>query len=261
MQLTYLDNNSWCIDLGNSRILLDPWLFDDLVFGNFPWLFKGIRRLPKPVPDQVDLILLSQGLEDHAHPPTLKNLPRNIPVVGSPNAAKVVEEFHYDRVTSLKPGERFTLNDRVEIIAVPGSPIGPFIVENGYILRDRETGTSLYYEPHGYHAPQLKEFAPIDVIITPMINISLPLVGYVIQGRNTALEVARWLTPQVMLPTAAGGDVDFQGFLASILRSQGTVEEFQQLLEKDNLETQIIDPKPGEPYQIPLKPRTIPTNR
>lgn len=259
LQLTYLDNNSWCIDLGESRILLDPWLVDDLVFGNLAWLFKGIRRVPKSIPDKVDLILLSQGLEDHAHPQTLKKLDRKIPVVGSPNATKVVQNLHYDRVTSLKHGECFTLNHHVEIIAVPGSPIGPFLVENGYILRDKKTGTSLYYEPHGYHSSQLKELAPIDVIITPIVTISLPLLGCIIQGRETAIEVAQSLQPQVMLPTAAGGDVDFHGLLTAILRSRGSLEEFQRLLEKYDLETRIIDPKPGERYKIPLQPRTINT--
>ncbi|MEM9541324.1 MAG: MBL fold metallo-hydrolase [Cyanobacteria bacterium P01_E01_bin.42] len=257
MQLTYLDNNSWCIDLGESRILLDPWLVDDLVFGNLAWLFKGIRRVPKSIPDKVDLILLSQGLEDHAHPQTLKKLDRKIPVVGSPNAIKVVQNFNYDRMTALEHGECFTLNHHVEITAVPGSPIGPFLVENGYVIKDKKTGTSLYYEPHGYHSPQLKELMPIDVIITPFITISLPLLGCVIQGKETAIEVARSLQPQVMLPTAAGGDVDFNGVLATILRSRGSLEEFQQLLEKYNLETRIIDPKPGERYKIPLQPRAM----
>ena len=257
LQLTYLDNNSWCIDLGQSRILLDPWLVDDLVFSHLSWLFKSVRRVPKPIPDKVDLILLSQGIEDHAHPPTLKKLDRKIPVVGSPSAVKVVQNLHYDRVTSLQHGECFTLNHNVAITAVPGSPIGPFLVENGYILKDSETGISIYYEPHGYHSPTLQEFAPIDVIITPIINIGLPLIGWLIRGRDKALDVARLLQPQVILPTAAGGDVDFSGWITLLLRSQGSLDEFQQLLEKYDLETRIIDPKPGERYKIPLQPRLL----
>jgi hypothetical protein len=60
-----------------------------------------------------------------------------------------------------------------------------------------------------------------------------------------------------MLPTAAGGDVDFYGLLTSLLRSRGSLEEFKPLLEKYNLETRIIDPQPGERYKIPLQPRRI----
>ncbi|MEM1369418.1 MAG: MBL fold metallo-hydrolase, partial [Cyanobacteria bacterium P01_H01_bin.15] len=32
MHLTYLDSNSWLIELAGQQILLDPWLVDDLVF-------------------------------------------------------------------------------------------------------------------------------------------------------------------------------------------------------------------------------------
>ena len=44
MQLTYLDSNSWLMEISGKRILLDPWLVGDLVFGNLPWLFKGRKN-------------------------------------------------------------------------------------------------------------------------------------------------------------------------------------------------------------------------
>ena len=34
MHLTWLDSNSWLIEMGGQRILLDPWLSGPLVFGN-----------------------------------------------------------------------------------------------------------------------------------------------------------------------------------------------------------------------------------
>ncbi|MBC6476050.1 MAG: MBL fold metallo-hydrolase [Hormoscilla sp. GM102CHS1] len=52
------------IELGDKRILLDPWLVGDLVFGNLTWFFKGSRPQPRPIPENIDLIILSQGLED-----------------------------------------------------------------------------------------------------------------------------------------------------------------------------------------------------
>jgi L-ascorbate metabolism protein UlaG (beta-lactamase superfamily) len=192
------------------------------------------------------LILLSQGLEDHAHPPTLKQLDKNIPIVASPNAAKVVEQLAYTKVITLNHGETFTLNNQVEIKALPGSPIGPTLLENGYLLKEMSSNLTLYYEPHGYHSPQLKQLAPIDVVITPMIDLALPVLGPIIKGMKSALEVAKWLQPQVMLPTAAGGDVIFEGFLIKFIQSKGSVEEFQALLDKNNLATRVIAPKPGE---------------
>jgi L-ascorbate metabolism protein UlaG (beta-lactamase superfamily) len=256
MYLTWLDSNSWLIEIGKQRILLDPWLVDSLTFGNLDWLFKGSRPQNHPIPENIDLILLSQGLDDHAHPPTLKQLDRNIPVVGSANAAKVVQELGYTQVTTLAHGETFTLN-HVEIKATKGSSIGPNVVENGYLIKELETNFTLYYEPHGYHDPLLKSAAPIDVVITPIMDLALPIIGPIIKGTNSALEVAKWLQPQVMLPTAAPGDVIYEGLLINLLRAVGSIEEFRSLLAQNNLSTQVIEPKPRERFELQLKPRVF----
>ncbi|MGK7879031.1 MAG: MBL fold metallo-hydrolase, partial [Crocosphaera sp.] len=71
MQLTWLDNNSWLMEISGKRILLDPWLVGSLVFGNLEWLFKGVKGKTYDIGQQIDLIVLSQGLDDHAHIPTL----------------------------------------------------------------------------------------------------------------------------------------------------------------------------------------------
>lgn len=257
MQLTWLDSNSWLLEIASKRILIDPWLVGNLVFGNLGWLIKGVKNQKRPIPSHLDLILLSQGLEDHAHPETLKHLDRHIPVVASPNAAKVVNRLGYQQVTSLKHGETFTLGEVVEIQAVPGSPIGPQLVENGYIVRELATGHSLYYEPHGYHSPILKEMSPIDVVIAPIVDLRIPLLGPVIKGQKNALEVCQWLKPRVILPTAAGGDITFEGLLVALLGDEGSVSEFEQLLAENQLSTQVVAPQPGEPITLELaKPRS-----
>jgi L-ascorbate metabolism protein UlaG (beta-lactamase superfamily) len=250
MHLTWLDNNSWLIEMGGQRILLDPWLTGSLVFGNLPWLFKGEHAQPRTVPEPIDLVLLSQGLEDHAHPETLRKLDSNLPVVASPNAAKVVRAIGFTQVTALAHGESITIADRLILQAVPGSPIGPLLVENGYLLTDTTTGEKLYYEPHGNHSPDLKAMAPVDVVITPVVDLEIPLLGPIIKGRQSALELVEWLQPRAFLPTAAGGDVRFEGVLVSVLRSHGSVEVFRQQLEKRKLTTQVLAPKPGERLEV-----------
>ncbi len=255
MHLTWLDSNSWLIEMGGQRILLDPWLIGSLVFGNLPWLFKGDRPIKRSIPENIDLILLSQGLEDHAHPPTLQALDRSIPVVASPNAAKVVQGLGYSNVTVLAHGDTFTFASLLKIQGTPGSPIGPMLVENGYLLTDLTSDSTLYYEPHGYHSPSLKEVAPIDVVITPIINLEIPLLGPIIKGRKSALQVVEWLRPQVIIPTAAGGDVVFEGLLMSVLRAQGNVDEFHALLAQHHLTTKVVAPKPGERFELELMKR------
>ena len=258
MYLTWLDSNTWLVEIGGKRILIDPWLVGSLVFGSLDWLFKGSLPTERPIPENIDVILLSQGLDDHAHPPTLKQLNRTIPVVGSASAAKVVQALGYTAVTALAHGETFRLNNQVELQATPGSPIGPKVVENGYLLKELDSGLTLYYESHGFHSPSLREAAPIDVIITPLIDLALPLIGPIIKGTNSALEVAKLLQPQVILPTANGGDVVFEGLLVNVLRAVGSVEEFRSLLLKNNLSTRVIEPQPGERFELQLQ-RALPT--
>lgn len=238
--------------MAGKRILLDPWLVGSLVFANLPWLFRGRHLTPHPIPEAIDLILLSQGLEDHAHPPTLEQLDRSIPVVASPNAAKVAQKLGYTQVTALLHGESFTLSDQVNIQAVPGDPIGPFLVENGYILTDLQQNIKLYYDPHGHHSPEIKAAAPVDVVITPLISLQIPGLGDIIKGGKDAVQAVEWLNPQIIIPTAAGGDVHFDGLLMSVVQAQGSIDAFQALLSQAQLSTRVIAPNPGQRFEVEL---------
>lgn len=250
MYLTWLDNNAWLIEMGGQRILLDPWLVGSLVFGNAPWLFQGIQRQSRPIPENIDLILLSQGLPDHAHPETLKQLDRSIPVVASPNAAKVVDGLGFTHITPLPHGESYTLADRLTIQAVPGAPIGPLLTENGYLITDIVETTKLYYEPHGFHSDSIKSVAPVDVVIMPIVDLKLPVVGAIIQGGKAALQAVEWLKPRFILPTAAGAEVEFEGVLTALLDEKGSVEEFRARLAQVHSSTQVIAPTPGEQIEV-----------
>ncbi|MFQ4139322.1 MBL fold metallo-hydrolase [Nodosilinea sp. PGN35] len=258
MEVTWLDSNSWLMVVGEQRILVDPWLVGELVFGQQTWLFKGEQSQARPLPEAIDLILLSQGLEDHAHPPTLAALDRTIPVVGSPRAAKVAEGLGYSQVTALSHGETFTLNQRVTIKALPGAPVGPLVVENGYLLRDvspSAAGASLFYEPHGFHRPELKQEGPVDVVITPVIDLALPLVGPIIRGQQGALELVEWLRPQVVLPTADAGEVTYSGVLINWLKTRGNPQGLQAAIAARGLSTRVLAPTVGQPLPLALVPR------
>ena len=69
---TYLGSNGWIIEFKKSRIVIDPWLIGDLIFPPGEWFFKGTLIDEIPTPDNIDLILLTQGLPDHCHIPSLK---------------------------------------------------------------------------------------------------------------------------------------------------------------------------------------------
>ncbi|MDB9526019.1 MBL fold metallo-hydrolase [Oscillatoria sp. CS-180] len=256
MFATWLDNNSWLWEIADQRILVDPWLVGPLVFGNAAWLFKGEKAVPRSLPENIDCILLSQGLEDHAHPQTLKALDKSLPVVGSSNAIKVARELGFADVTTLDHGEAVTRGG-VTIKAVPGAPIGPTLVENGYVVTENATGLKLFYEPHGYHQEDLKVEAPIDVVITPMMNLALPLLGPVVRGIKSANELAEWLQPQVMLPTTDAQETEYEGFLPSILKATGGVSEIRERLTAAGQSVEVLDMTVGDRTQLSLTPRTV----
>ncbi|MEO1093992.1 MAG: MBL fold metallo-hydrolase [Cyanobacteria bacterium J06638_28] len=256
MYATWLDSNSWLWEVADQRILVDPWLVGPLVFGNAGWLFRGERPHPRPLPQAIDVVLLSQGLEDHAHPETLRALDKSLPVIGSPNAAKVAKELGFATVTAIEHGQTLEQSGW-NLKAIPGSPIGPTLVENGYILTEHGTGLKLFYEPHGFHPTDLKAEAPIDAVITPMLDLSIPILGPIIRGRKSAQELAEWLQPQVMLPTADAGEAEYHGLLISLLQASGGADEVRRGLAAAGKTTQVLEPKVGDRLELPLSPRAI----
>ena len=145
--ITWLDVNSWQFNLAGRCILVDPWLVGDLVFGNASWLIRGVRPQSIAIPPQIDLLLLSQGLADHAHPETLDALDKSIPVVASVAGAKVATAKGFTQVTQLIPGQSLRLGDDLLIEALPGAPVGPLAKENAYIVTVLSTGLRLIVVP------------------------------------------------------------------------------------------------------------------
>lgn len=250
MKFTYFGSNTWLIELAEHRLLVDPWLVGSLTFGGQDWFFKGSLKKPIPLPEQIDLIVLSQGLADHTHVPTLRTLDPAIPVVASPTAAKVVQNLGYTQVTALKPGDRHLVTTRqgtIEITAVPGAPVPQ--VENGYVFSSVEMQQRIYYEPHGFFDTTISQFAPVDVLISPLVNLELPLLGPFINGYRAVPDLVNLLRPKHILPTASGGDVEFTGILMGLLQAKGTIAEVEQILKQQGSEAIVIPLQPGETFE------------
>ena len=257
MRFTWYGANSWSIEVSGLHVLLDPWLVGPLEFGGLSWLFRATRNQSLPIPKAVDLILLSQGLEDHSHPETLEKLDKSIPVVGSPKAAKVCRQLGFEQVTALDFGETYQLADRVEILATEGALTG-IKPENGYVLRDLDKGNKIYYEPHGFYPDSLSEQAPVDVVIGPVSDIAIPLAGAIVRGNTSALELTKMLKPRYFLRSTAGDDgVVYDGLLNSVLKAKGSVEELETAIRQLGLDTQVLAPPVSEPMELALDTSTV----
>ena len=253
MQLTFIDLNSWIFRIGDRTLLVDPWLVDPMVFYGIPFLFTAYHRqapafTPQTLPP-IDAILLSQGLDDHCHIPTLERLDRSIPVLASPSAAKVARKLGYQQVQALSPWESHSLGD-VSVLAVPGASIQGQL-ENGYVLEDTRQRTRLYYEPHQFRPETgiAEKVGRVDVAIAPVIGQIFPLLGEVIMGPQQALALAQALRPQVYVPTTHG-EINASGLLPKVIRSVGSLAEFEALLAQHCASTRVQTPAPGETLDL-----------
>lgn len=254
MKLTRIDLNSWILEIAGQTVLIDPWLVDPLVFYGQPWLFTANHIhppafTPATLPP-VDLILISQGLDDHCHKPTLEQLDRNIPLVGSKTALALVKDLGYTAVTSLTPGQKYVMEDRLSITAIASARVQGQ-VENGYLLLDLMNGETVYYEPHLFRSQKvmMQLVESVDVAIAPVIGQVFPLLGQVVMGPDEAMNLVKTLRPRVFIPTALG-DIQTSGILPKLIRSVGSVEQFRHLLATSGLPTQLLLPEPGETLEL-----------
>jgi L-ascorbate metabolism protein UlaG (beta-lactamase superfamily) len=256
VKLTFIGLNSWLLNVDDLQILIDPWLVDSIVFYGSPWMFEAKHvqppcYTPATLPS-IDLILITQSLDDHCHQPTLAQLSKQIPVVAAPSAVKIVENLGYDRVIRLAPWETYILNEKVEITATPGAKIQTRL-ENGFLVKSLQTSKTLYYEPHlatdRATIDRLSKLGKIDTIIAPIIGQIFPLLGKVIMNAQDAFRLAEALQPHWYLPTAMG-EITANGILPQLTRSDGSIADFTKLLAQSQISTQLLMPQPGETVSV-----------
>tara|TARA_B100000700_G_C15043410_1_gene856588 strand:+ start:2335 stop:3078 length:744 start_codon:yes stop_codon:yes gene_type:complete len=239
IKTTYYGANSWLIDIDSIRILIDPWLKGDLTFPPGDWLIKGELKEEVEIPPNIDVLLITQGQPDHAHPPTLKCINKSITVICSQAASRVCSKHGFKNINTLNPGEFFEYNN-LKIEATSGASVPN--IENGYIIdSDFE---SIYIEPHGFLDKSIKK-RHIDIIITPVIDFSLPFAGKFIKGKSVLPELLALFTPSTILASTTGGDITFSGLINKLINIDGSTED--DSLFKD-INTNYINPEPFKSY-------------
>ena len=241
IKATYYGANGWLIELRKTRILIDPWLNGDLTFPPGDWLIKGELAKETEVPSNLDFLLLTQGQPDHSHPPTLKKINKDIPVIASEAASKIVSQIGFTKIIPLKPGEIFVKN-KISIQATSGASVPN--IENGYII---DLGLdSIYIEPHGFLDKKIKP-RNVDLLITPVIDFSLPLAGKFIKGKTVLPQLLKLFKPKTILASTTGGDIKFTGIINKLIKVDGSVDDISLL---NDTTTKLINPKTFKQYNI-----------
>ena len=98
--------------------------------------------------------------------------------IGSKSAISVVDKLGFTNIKRLNHGQTIFI-DNLSIEATKGAPVPS--IENGYILN--HSNGSLYVEPHGFLDESIRSKS-LDAVITPVVEISLPLAGKFKKGRT-----------------------------------------------------------------------------
>ena len=219
-EATYLGSNGWLIKFDKTNLIIDPWITGDLVFPLGEWFFKGSLDNEIQIEEEINTILLTQGLPDHCHIPSLKKFKKNIDIF-CPNSAKgILEKLGFTSIKVLKPSKKIK-QQGLEIEATAGAPVPQ--IENGYIVKDAK-GRGFYIEPHGYLDKNIKS-QEIDAVITPIINLELPLVGSFVKGAEVLPKLINTFNPKYILSSTAGGEAKYTGLLNKFISVQKHTEK------------------------------------
>ena len=235
-EATYLGSNGWFIKFKKTSVIIDPWLTGDLIFPPGEWFFKGTLQNKVTLNKDIDIILLTQGLPDHCHIPTLKKLKKDIPIICPISAYETLQKLNFTSIKLLKPNEKIQQND-LNFQATAGAPVPK--IENGYIVKDNE-GNGFYIEPHGYLDKKLKK-QDLDAVITPIKNLELPLVGSFVKGADVIPQLIDTFNPKFILSSTLGGDAIYSGFLNRFISVKDYTEKITcNLVDLKSMESIMI---------------------
>jgi len=219
-EATYLGSNGWLIKFQKNNLIIDPWLKGDLIFPPGEWFFKGSLEKEISIDKEIDIILLTQGLPDHCHIPTLEMFRKDIPIICPKSAVETLKKIGFSSIKMLKPTEKTKLFN-LSFEATAGAPVPQ--IENGYIVKD-DQDNGFYIEPHGYLDENLNK-QNLDAVITPTKNLELPLVGSFVKGADVIPKLINKFKPKYILSSTIGGDAKYSGFLNNFISVQDYEEE------------------------------------
>ncbi len=251
------DYQCWCMHVGGQRLLVDPWLVDDLKAGRDGRLFKRVHQRPVAMrPRDVrppDLIILTSALPTHAHGPTLAALDRSVRVVAPPRAVALARRLGFRSTIALGAGSRIDLDGSLALTGIrPRFPFGTFSV--GVLFESLIDGVRVYLEPH--LAPERHPLLDkgVDVLITPVerirmlgLSLSMDLEAAVVLAKRIR---ARWV---LATGTEAGAS---SGFIPERLwRVESSADAFEAVVRLHIGEGRGRLLVPGERLRIPPRRR------
>jgi L-ascorbate metabolism protein UlaG (beta-lactamase superfamily) len=137
--ITWIGHSTFLINLEGTTILTDPVFSNKIGISLLGLTTVGLRRFVPPamtIPDlpPLDLVLVSHAHMDHYDIPSLRRLPRDVPMILARDTAEFMEDLRFGRVQELDWGQSAEV-DGVRIEAVPARHWGrryPWDRDRGY---------------------------------------------------------------------------------------------------------------------------------
>ena len=214
-------DNTWFLDFGGVRILVDPWLKGAEV-DYFSWFNKQWHRTsPVSIEDvpPYDLVLITQKYPDHFHPETLSLLSPERLLVPQSIEEKVRKVCPKAFVSTLEDASILLRSEAIDVLHLPSHrSMDP--IYDGIVLYD--TNESVLLATHGYHpswTSLLLDIPPLKVALTPFNEYKLPtfLGGAVSPGIDAVRDMIVATEPRYVVATH-DEDKHAQGLISKLAR-------------------------------------------
>jgi|RhiMethySRZTD1v2_1073278.scaffolds.fasta_scaffold495702_2 L-ascorbate metabolism protein UlaG (beta-lactamase superfamily) len=251
-RVRYLGHATVVIEIADHLILTDPVLTERVLF-----IRRVTNELPR-APHSPAAVLISHAHQDHLHLPSMKLLPRDIPVVVPVGLGAFVRRWGFASVTELAVGAEVTFGP-VVVRAVPavhsGSrpPSGPRAEAIGFLISG--AGHTVYFAGDTDLYDGMDDLAAtgIDVALLPVWGWGPRLGPGHLDPERAAEAVAR-LRPTVAIPIHWGTLWP----MAMRWRRHRLSEPPIQLAEevrRRNLPARVVILPPGDEMDLPERGR------
>jgi L-ascorbate metabolism protein UlaG (beta-lactamase superfamily) len=245
MRIVRLDDyQTWYLQVGESRILVDPWLTPTMAFPM--GMFHRTHTLVGHESLAPTHLIVTAPFGDHLHAPSLQLLDKSLPVMTTPAAAKHVRKLGFTQVIDSKAGDTHVLSSGVTLrFVAPGFPYASNSL--GFLLEEThgDRVTRAYLETHVVSKATLESLPkPIDALLTTAENVRMFGIQLAMDVRRAG-RVAAALQVRHFLPTGVNPGKS-TGMLPKMLFIRSDKAAMAQSLAEASPSTEIHWLEPGE---------------
>lgn len=247
-RVRFLGHATVLLEIADRRILTDPVLTERVLF-----IRRVTNELPR-TPESPAAVLISHAHQDHLHLPSMKLLPRDLPIVVPVGLGALIRRWGFESVTELAVGAEVALGP-VTVRAVPAihsgmrPPSGPRAEAIGFLIAGG--GRTIYFAGDTDLFDEMAGLAEhgIEVALLPVWGWG-PRLGPGHLNPERAAEAVARLRPSVAIPIHWGTLWP----MAMPWRRHRLSEPPIQLVEevrRRNLPARVVILSPGEALDLP----------